>query len=647
LIIYSEKKTGVVASYASGAGIAFNTGTPYTCFLTSTLVNASGVSYIRVDGLKKHKCKYEHKNVVVPNLLRGKKVLQIKSGAFAGLRNLENLSLSDYISDVGTGTFNGTPLKTLTISAGNTYIKNVGGLIYTADGKTLLAIVDSLAGANVILAEGTETVQANALYGSELQSLKLNDELLFIGSGAFGGANNLASITVDEGNRKFSSEDGILYNKSKTALIAYPAGITSESYIVRDGVIVIGAGAFGGAKYLQSVVLPASVSSISQNAFYGAEKIIDIQVNGPISSVDTGAFGATSSNLVVTGLSEGALEIYCTENGVRFMEITPATCFTYTTEGMAEGTAKVTGLQPHTCTHHDNVVVPMYINGLRVTAVGDRAFAHQQQILSIVIPQTVTNVGVAAFAGCKNLSSVYLGDNVSYIASKAFTSTEALTEIFITSKDFKISNDAFYNAGYDDLTVYLDQSLTDVIQVIEEDNGLRTARIEDIVCLRYSVVNGNEIKIAGIASHVCPNGHNGIVIPETIDGKTVTAIADGAFADNDTVVKIYLPESIRKIGDAAFKGASKLYDIGFYHYENGEFVETDSNAYFAMDGGALYSADFKTLYAYMAARSEVEMNVNRNTRYVKANAFYKAVNLLSITFLEDIYDETGISASVL
>ena len=648
LILYSEKKSGVVSSYASRYGISFNTGTPYTCFLTSTLVNASGVSYIRVDGLKNHKCKYEHKTVVIPNYLRGKKVLQIKSGAFAGNTTITSLTLSDFVSDVGTGTFNGcTSLSEVAISPANVNVKIDSGLIYTADGKTLLAIVDSIAGTNVTLADGTETVQANALYGSALQTLALNDELTFIGSGAFGGADNLSSITVNDGNKKFASEDGILYNKSKTALIAYPAGLTDECYIVKDGVIVIGSGAFGGAKYLKSVVLPASVSSISQNAFYGAEQIIDIQVNGPISSVDTGAFGATNEKLVVTGLSEGALEIFCTENGVRFMEITPATCFSYTTDGMTAGTAKITGLQPHTCTHHVNVVVPMYIGGLRVTAIGDRAFAHQQKIQSIVIPQTVMNVGVAAFAGCKNLTSVYLGDSVSYISSKTFTSTESLTEIFITSPEFKVSNDAFYNAGYEDLTVYLDDndSLNEVKEIILE-SGARTATIEDIVCLRYSVVNGNEIKIAGIASHVCPNGHNGIVIPGTIDGKTVTAIADGAFAGNNTVVKIYLPETIRKIGDSAFKGASKLYDIAFYHYEGTKFVETDSNAYFAMDGGALYSSDFKTLYAYMTARSEVEMNVNRNTRYVKSNAFFNATNLLSITFLEDLY-ESGIAIAAL
>ncbi|MBO7390049.1 MAG: leucine-rich repeat protein, partial [Clostridia bacterium] len=580
MILYSETKNGQVSKYASRAGIAFNTGTPYTCFLTSTILNSSGSSTIRVDGIKSHKCKYGHSVIVIPNLLRGKVVEKIKSGAFAGMTALTSISISDNVNDVGTGTFNGcTNLSTVTISGDNTYIRIENGLIYTADGKTLLAIVDSIAGRTVSLAETTTGVQSNALYGSAVNSLNLNAALTTIGSGAFGGADSLTSITVSEENKKFSSEDGILYNKSKTALIAYPAGISMEYYAVNDGVIVIGAGAFGGAKYLKSVVLPASVSSISYNAFYGASNLIDIQVNGAISTVDKGAFDGTADTLVVTGISDegasavGALEIFCTENDVRFMPITPSTCFTYTTEGMAAGTAKVTGLQPHICDHHVNVVVPMYINGLRVTAVGDRAFAHQQQLISVVIPQTVTSIGVAAFAGCKNLTSVYLGDSVSYVASKAFTSTESLVEVFITSPDFKISNDAFYNAGYNDLVVYLNgdtlsdldkDGTPDVISVIEEDNGVRTAGVEDIVCLQYSVVNGNEIKIAGIASHVCPNGHNRLVIPETIDGKTVTTISNDAFADNDTVVKIYLPMTVKKIGESAFKGASKLYDIAFY-----------------------------------------------------------------------------------
>ena len=47
-------------------------------------------------------------------------------------------------------------------------------------------------------------------------------------------------------------------------------------------------------------------------------------------------------------------------------------------------------------------------------------------------------------------------------------------------------------------------------------------------------------------------------IPNTLDGKTVTSIGDGAFAECSSLTNIELPDSVTSIGDNAFSDCSSL-----------------------------------------------------------------------------------------
>ena len=49
-----------------------------------------------------------------------------------------------------------------------------------------------------------------------------------------------------------------------------------------------------------------------------------------------------------------------------------------------------------------------------------------------------------------------------------------------------------------------------------------------------------------------------VVIPDTIDGKAVTAIAEGAFADHAAIDAVSIPDSVTSIGKGAFKGCKNL-----------------------------------------------------------------------------------------
>jgi hypothetical protein len=51
-------------------------------------------------------------------------------------------------------------------------------------------------------------------------------------------------------------------------------------------------------------------------------------------------------------------------------------------------------------------VIPAAVDGLPVTAVGEKAFSWRDGLTSVAIPPSVTEIKESAFAGCTGLESV-------------------------------------------------------------------------------------------------------------------------------------------------------------------------------------------------------------------------------------------------
>ncbi|MBQ8742902.1 MAG: leucine-rich repeat protein [Clostridia bacterium] len=67
-------------------------------------------------------------------------------------------------------------------------------------------------------------------------------------------------------------------------------------------------------------------------------------------------------------------------------------------------------------------------------------------------------------------------------------------------------------------------------------------------------LSGNSYIVIGIGS--CKDRH--IVVPDTYNGKPVTAIGSSAFEGNTNIVYVVLPDSVKSIGSAAFAGCTSL-----------------------------------------------------------------------------------------
>jgi len=71
-----------------------------------------------------------------------------------------------------------------------------------------------------------------------LTSITIPESVTLIREGAFRGCTALISIEVEENNPNFSSINGVLFNKSQTLLIQYPAG-KQGNYIIPENVTLV------------------------------------------------------------------------------------------------------------------------------------------------------------------------------------------------------------------------------------------------------------------------------------------------------------------------------------------------------------------------------------------------------------------------
>ncbi|KAB2653639.1 MAG: leucine-rich repeat domain-containing protein, partial [Verrucomicrobia bacterium] len=253
-----------------------------------------------------------------------------------------------------------------------------------------------------------------------LTSVTLPSSITEIGERAFWGCSGLKGITVDIANSTYSSNDGILFNKAQTSLIAFPGGKTG-AYTIPNSVTSIGNGAFNGSTGLTSVTLPSSITSIGQETFSRCSGLTSVYFMGNAPDTDSYIF-ENSFNLTVYHSPDSA------GWGATFANRPTALWFADGLLGSINGNAiTITGRNPKPT---GDLIIPSTINGLPVTSIGDSAFYGSYELTSITIPNSITSIGEAAFYGCSGLTSITIPSGVTFIGSEAFMWCDGLTGVY-------------------------------------------------------------------------------------------------------------------------------------------------------------------------------------------------------------------------
>src|SRR5262245_49577526 len=90
-----------------------------------------------------------------------------------------------------------------------------------------------------------------------------------------------------------------------------------------------------------------------------------------------------------------------------------------------------------------NVTVPNTIDGLPVTAIGNKAFYFLPAVTAVTISDSVTSVGMEAFGSSGNIANVSLPSGLTNIGNKAFSGCNSLSQITIPRSVTSIGDLAF------------------------------------------------------------------------------------------------------------------------------------------------------------------------------------------------------------
>ena len=197
------------------------------------------------------------------------------------------------------------------------------------------------------------------------------------------------------------------------------------------------------------------------------------------------------------------------------------------------------------------VTIPVVIDGLAVTRIGDGAFYACSGLTHVAIPNSVTNIGNWAFYGCTSLTNSALPNSVTSIGDSAFRSCFSLTSLTISNGVTSIGNHAFFFCR-NLASITISESVTSIGTEAFADCPSLNAIMVDAHNLFYSSVDGVLFNKDQSILIQYPGGKSGAYnFPNQ-----VRSIGDWAFGYCSVLTSLTLNNSITNIGDGAFYGSS-------------------------------------------------------------------------------------------
>lgn len=387
----------------------------------------------------------------------------------------------------------------------------------------------------ISIPEGVVEIQDEAfvLFFTLRQAI-LPDSLKTIGTEAFEHCDDLKYINIPAsvtyiGPRAFSSEyvelniapdciytlmNGAIYHKGDKALTHYLPGLKNESYEIPRGIKVIGEKAFTN-EYIQTIVLPDTLTTIEKEAFAGASGITQLMLPASLTTIGENALPASLKKITLD------------KNNTAFEMV----------DGALYHIESKTLVWRDPAAKKKKFVVK---DGTKVIA--NSACNGSTTLETLVLPDRVEVIEERAFSNCSNLKKIEWSDSLVKIEPWAFASC-ALDTLELPASVQVIGN-AFGNNQFKKLV------LTGALNWSEAGYAFRDNKLLE------SVVIGEGCTVLPSGIFMDCVSLTSVQLPSTLK-----LIDSSAFSKCSALAEITLPEGLEKIELWAFDGCSSLKEI--------------------------------------------------------------------------------------
>ena len=329
-----------------------------------------------------------------------------------------------------------------------------------------------------------------------------------------------------------------------------------------DGYTVVGIGknAFAKNTYLQSVVIPDTVTVIQESAFAECTNLSSVVLSENLVELGLSAFGETALTAIEIPKSLEKAHVSWTyskdcdgpfENCENLKKVT-----------FEKGTTRIAQFLFAGCTGIKDIQIPQ-----TVVSIEKGGFIGCTNLQKVVMPNTIKQVHSYAFKRCTTLEMVYISDNVKILPYEMFCDCSSLTEVNIPAGVKVIENNAFRNC-----TSLKDITIPDAVTKIED------SVFENCTALTKVTV-GNQVSSIGQSAFSGCTALPQITLPasvQTIGDKAfshcealadvklsegLTSIGSYAFEYNIALPKVTLPNTLESLGERAFQYCDVLADV--------------------------------------------------------------------------------------
>jgi len=407
-------------------------------------------------------------NVVIPI-----GVINIGYRAFCASTKLESVSIPDSVTSIGESAFaECTSLTQINVDYNNVSYLSQDGVLFDKAKTLFIQFPSGKSGEYAIPSTVTSIHNLTFAYCNSLTSITIPKSVSIIDSNAFMNCSKLIQINVEDNNQSYSSQDGVLFDKTKTSLIRFP-GDKLGSYVIPESVTMIEDCSFYSCKGLTSVIMPNNVTIIGKQAFNYCIGLTSVTIGTSVTSINSNAFNGcinlTNVNIPdsVTNIGNGAF-YYCImlnnitipNNVTQIGLVGFYGCSKFTSVTIPSSVSSIGKLAFGNCSMLTQIIVDddnlsytcqdsvlfnktkttlieyldiktgSYIIPNSVTCIDDYAFCEAAQITSLTIPNSVTLIGNYAVSQCTGLKSITIPNSVTRIGSSTFENCSQLTDAY-------------------------------------------------------------------------------------------------------------------------------------------------------------------------------------------------------------------------